>query len=33
VKPGEVYLPMHAFFDPNSRQSSYKHSAVRVETA
>lgn len=42
VKPGEVYLPMHdsrvnqlthASFDPHSRQPSYKHSAVRVETA
>ncbi|MFO1486455.1 MAG: nitrate reductase [Verrucomicrobiaceae bacterium] len=41
VKPGEVYLPMHdnrvnqlthAAFDPHSRQPSYKHSAVRVET-
>ncbi|MBL9185610.1 MAG: molybdopterin-dependent oxidoreductase [Verrucomicrobiaceae bacterium] len=41
VKPGEVYLPMHdarvnqlthASFDPLSRQPSYKHSAVRVET-
>ncbi|MBK8093762.1 MAG: molybdopterin-dependent oxidoreductase [Verrucomicrobiaceae bacterium] len=41
VKPGEVYLPMHdgrvnqlthASFDPHSRQPSYKHSAVRVES-
>jgi assimilatory nitrate reductase catalytic subunit len=41
VKPGEVYLPMHdprvnqlthASFDPHSRQPSYKHSAVRIES-
>lgn len=40
VSPGEVFLPMHdprvnqlthASFDPQSRQPSYKHSAVRVE--
>ncbi len=42
VSPGEVFLPMHdrrvnqlthASFDPQSRQPSYKHSAVRVEVA
>jgi len=40
VRPGQVYLPMHAAatnrltfpaFDPHSRQPSYKHCAVSVE--
>jgi anaerobic selenocysteine-containing dehydrogenase len=41
VQPGQVFIPMHyveinrltrAEFDPHSRQPSYKHCAVRIES-